>query len=185
LVHLREAGHREMRVAVNLSPRQLEDGAFVEVVRECLERNRLPKGALELEITEGLMMKDLALTHATLEELRELGVRASIDDFGTGYSSLAYLQKLPVDALKVDRSFVSGENASNSIASVIIGLAHKLGLEVIGEGVETEGQLGFLRSEGCDLAQGYLLSRPLDFASLSKWLASRVTTQAVGASAVP
>jgi diguanylate cyclase len=117
-----------------------------------------------LEITESTAMSDAPATAATLRALQDLGVRAIIDDFGTGYSSLSYLERFPVDYVKIDRSFVGGlakEPGAAVLASGVISLAHALGLKVIAEGVETQVQLERLREMGCDLAQGYLFSKPL------------------------
>ncbi len=163
LAEWRARGLAIERVAVNLSPLQFSGGSLVSGVRKVLDRHRLAPERLELEITEGALMKDTAYTHEQLTELHRIGVRIAIDDFGTGYSSLSYLHRFPVQILKVDRSFVGEVTESKEaslLVSSIIGLAHRLGLEVVAEGVETEGQLGYLRLEGCDRTQGYLHQKP-------------------------
>jgi EAL domain-containing protein (putative c-di-GMP-specific phosphodiesterase class I) len=152
------------RVAVNVSARQLRDQNFVRDVQLALESEEGLKPSLELEITESLLMEDIERNIERLKTLRDLGVTIAIDDFGTGYSSLNYLARLPMDALKIDRSFVvsmSVSPESRAIVSAIISLAHSLGLKVIAEGVETEEQLNLLRLLKCDEMQGFLLSRPV------------------------
>ncbi len=153
-----------VRVAVNLSARQLEDDDFVERAEDALEESGLEPTALELEITESLMARDTDQAAKRLAELRSLGVRIMVDDFGTGYSSLAHLKRFPVDGLKIDRSFVQdlpNDRHDASITRAVIAMAHELGLEVVAEGVEGQEQLAFLRSHGCDLAQGYLFGAPM------------------------
>ncbi|GAA4013437.1 hypothetical protein GCM10022631_26350 [Deinococcus rubellus] len=153
-------------MAVNLSARQFGDQRLIQDVADILERSGLPTQQLELELTESLLMQAAEATE-TLQRLKALGVRIAVDDFGTGYSNLAYLRHFPIDRLKIDRSFVQGV-ADGSRAAVrdeallgaIIGLAHALEMDVIAEGVEQPVQLEFLRSRGCDQAQGYLLGRP-------------------------
>ncbi|HJQ44701.1 MAG TPA: EAL domain-containing protein [Amycolatopsis sp.] len=148
---------------INLSTRQLDDPALVPAVETALQTTGLPASALCLEITESALMRDSALASETLAALRNLGVRLAIDDFGTGYSSLAQLQKLTLDTLKIDRSFVSGLGQSadaEAIVTSIIAMAHAVELTVVAEGVETEEQLELLRKLGCDQAQGFYLGRP-------------------------
>jgi len=157
------SGYENLRVAVNLSPRQFEDSKLVETVGRALADFSLKPECLELEITESHLMRDNKRTNATLASIKSLGVRIAIDDFGTGYSSLAYLKRFPIDSLKIDKSFVrdiTTDRDDASIAAGIIGLGHKLRLDVIAEGVETEEQLAFLYKEGCDAIQGYLCGRP-------------------------
>ncbi len=151
-------------VAVNVSLRQLACGDLVDIVRHSLTVSGLQPEALELEITESLAMGNLECTIKQLQELRELGVEASIDDFGTGHSSLSYLKHLPVQKLKIDRSFIRGihnDLGDAAIVESIIDLAHGLGLIVVAEGVEYEAQYQILKDLGCDYAQGYLFSKPL------------------------
>ena len=150
-------------IAVNLSPRQFNDG-LVERVEFCLLRSGLDPHALELEITEGLLMGDSETLLPMLTALTDMGVRISVDDFGTGYSSLSYLKRFPLHNLKVDRSFVAGlpdHRDSVAITQAVIAMAHSLGMNVTAEGVETPAQAAFLRSIGCDKQQGYYFSRPV------------------------
>ena len=162
----RRNGAPDLRVAVNVSPRQLRDFGFVQTVLRILERYELPAKALELEITEGMMVGDTSQSIDALRELAHAGVRIAIDDFGTGYSSFNYLRKLPVHSLKIDQSFIAElivpktQESGTAIVRAIISVAKSLGLEVIGEGVETGTQLDLLRALGCDLAQGYHIGRP-------------------------
>ncbi len=152
------------RVAVNVSAQQLRDQHFVQDVQHALGSQEGLKPALELEITESLLMEDIERNIERLKALRGVGVTIAIDDFGTGYSSLNYLARLPMDTLKIDRSFVAGMSVrpeSRTIVSAIISLAHSLGLKVVAEGVETEEQLNILRLLQCDEMQGFLLSLPV------------------------
>jgi EAL domain-containing protein (putative c-di-GMP-specific phosphodiesterase class I) len=161
----RESVAPELRLTVNLSVRQVADPALVDTVARALCDSGLPAGALGLEITEGLLLEETPVTTRTLVELKALGVQLVLDDFGTGYSSLSYLQRYPLDALKIDRSFVAAlgpqGDGDAAIVQAVIGMARALGLRVIPEGVETDAQLARLHDLGCDLAQGYLLGRPL------------------------
>ncbi|TCO83790.1 PAS domain S-box-containing protein/diguanylate cyclase (GGDEF)-like protein [Plasticicumulans lactativorans] len=161
------------RVAVNLSARQFAQPQLFARVKALLEASGLPPGRLEVEITESLLMQDPEATVATLRAFVELGVSVSIDDFGTGYSSLSYLRRFPIHTLKIDRSFVIelGHDASDAaIVSAIIAMAHRLGLQVIAEGVETAAQRDFLAAEGCDAIQGYWLARPMPAAACAEWM---------------
>jgi EAL domain-containing protein (putative c-di-GMP-specific phosphodiesterase class I) len=153
-----------LRIAVNLSPRQFKDAALPQLIANILLETGLPATSLGIELTESLMMENVDLAIATMRELKSMGMHISIDDFGTGYSSLSYLKRFPVDVLKIDQSFIQDiEHDKNGAAMVaaIISLSHELGLRVIAEGVETAGQLEYLRSRGCDEVQGYFFSRPL------------------------
>ncbi|TDQ41265.1 PAS domain S-box-containing protein/diguanylate cyclase (GGDEF)-like protein [Tepidicella xavieri] len=164
-----QTGRPDLRVAVNLSAAQLASDGFIEQVDHLLRWHGMPPECLELEITESMLMEDVEQNVERLGALRERGVKLAIDDFGTGYSSLSYLRVLPIDALKLDRSFVHGveTDAGNAaICKSIIALAHNLGLHVVAEGVETEAQRAFLLSQGCDRLQGYLLARPMPPAEL-------------------
>jgi EAL domain-containing protein (putative c-di-GMP-specific phosphodiesterase class I) len=155
------AGLPPLRVAVNLSVRQLLQKDFAASVEAVLADTGLAPHLLELEITESTLMENAQDTLTALHRLHSLGVRLSIDDFGTGYSSLSYLKRFPVDIIKIDRSFVRDvpQDADDmAIVTAIIALAHSLRLEVVAEGVETEAQLAFLRGRNCDLMQGYHLS---------------------------
>ncbi len=169
----RGAGLTGLRVAVNVSAQQLRDDQFAPTVAAALLRHGVPGAALELEVTESTAMRDPLRTAVQLQQLRQLGVSLAIDDFGTGYSSLAYLKQLPLNHLKLDRSFVMDiERDPNdaAICAATITLAHALGLTVVAEGVETLAQLDYLRDLHCDLVQGYLFSRPLDAADLPAFL---------------
>ena len=171
-------------VAVNLSPRQFRDQRLIPKVSEILQRTGLNPKHLELEITEGLAMKDVDAVVAKLKELKSLGLQMAIDDFGTGYSSLSYLRRFPIDRLKIDQSFtreVTSSSDGAAIARAVIQLGHALDLRVIAEGVETEGQLHFLRENACDEIQGYFFSRPLDPAALRTLLSARTEPEASGA----
>jgi diguanylate cyclase (GGDEF)-like protein/PAS domain S-box-containing protein len=154
----------DVHVAVNLSARQLVDRRIVDVVAGALLRSGLAPGRLVLEVTESALMSNAEMALACLTDLKQLGVRLAIDDFGTGYSSLVYLKRMPVDTIKVDRSFVDGLGADQedtAIVESVISLAHAVGVEAIAEGVETEAQKWQLVGLGCDLAQGYLWSKPV------------------------
>ncbi|MDP8974087.1 MAG: EAL domain-containing protein [Actinomycetota bacterium] len=159
------------KVSVNLSVKQIEHTGLIEEVANVLRETEPKPSALELEITESVLMQDTSSAIATLTELKGLGVELSIDDFGTGYSSLSYLLRFPVDYLKIDRSITNGlgQNHKNAaVAEAAITLAHRLGQKVVGEGVETEEQLDRLREMGCDLAQGYYFWKPLPGKAASK-----------------
>jgi EAL domain-containing protein (putative c-di-GMP-specific phosphodiesterase class I) len=151
-------------VSVNLSPRQFVDANLLGVVQRILQQTGIDPACLELELTEGAMSVDIEKAIATLQALKGLGLKLSIDDFGTGYSSLTYLKRLPVDVVKIDRSFVKDledQAADSRIIEAIIGLADVLGFDVVAEGVETEKQVEILRTTRCDMLQGYLYSRPV------------------------
>ena len=159
-----DSGIAPMIIAVNLSAVQFRQPNLPDVVTQILESEQLPAQYLELELTEGVAMHDPLGAIAMMDSLHERGVRMSIDDFGTGYSSLSYLKRFQVYKLKIDQSFVrdiSDDPDDKAIVSAIIGLASSLGLKTIAEGVETEGQLAFLREQGCDEVQGYYFSKPL------------------------
>jgi diguanylate cyclase (GGDEF)-like protein/PAS domain S-box-containing protein len=167
------AGHTPLRVAVNLSAQQLRTEGFVTLVSLGLERHGLQGAALELEITESMAMRDPARTADMLRQLRGLGVSLAIDDFGTGHSSLSYLKQLPLNYLKLDRSFVMDlEHDANdaAICKATIQMAHSLGLGVVAEGVENAAQLAYLRQLGCDVVQGYFFSKPMPVADCDVYL---------------
>ncbi|MCS0589101.1 EAL domain-containing protein [Massilia norwichensis] len=164
---------RPIRVSVNVSARQLAQPAFAAEVREALADTGLAPSALELELTESALIEDLERTAAMLGELQALGVKLAVDDFGTGYSGLAYLRRLPIDVLKLDRSFVlqdDGRISAFDFVKAFVDMAHALQLSVVAEGVETVEVLDFLRAASCDEAQGYLLGRPLPLAGLRSLL---------------
>jgi len=160
---------RPPSISVNLSVRQLLHRSLVCDVRALLEESGLPPDQLTLEVTETALIADLGVASRVLDQLRELGVRLALDDFGTGYSSLAYLRHLPVDELKLDRSFLVGleDPQSQAVVSAVIDVAHALDMTVVGEGVEHPSQLDLLGRLGCDLAQGYLCGRPASAADLA------------------
>jgi diguanylate cyclase (GGDEF)-like protein len=154
-----------LRMAVNVSGRQLQQPAFADTVLSVLARSGLPAHMLELEVTEGAAVTEVGGVRDALTRLRAVGVRIAIDDFGTGYSMLARLKDFPLDTLKIDRSFIAEIHDATDdapIVSATIAMARSLGLEVVAEGVEEDAQLGFLREAGCDMAQGFLLSRPVE-----------------------
>jgi diguanylate cyclase (GGDEF)-like protein len=172
----RPAAARPLHVSVNVSVRQLRDGALVEIVRDVLAETGLPPTALWLEITESGVMEDIDTAMATLGALRALGVVLCIDDFGTGYSSLSYLHRLPVGIVKIDRSFVAGvgeDGANEPIVRAVLAMTRAMGHRVVAEGVETGVQAAWLRAQGCDLAQGWLYGRPTLPAALERHLTAR------------
>jgi diguanylate cyclase (GGDEF)-like protein len=159
----RAAGY-DIRVAVNVSARQLETGEFVRQVRNTLLCHHVPPSSLSLEITEHHLMRDVETSANQLAELRALGVRIALDDFGTGYSSLSYLPRLPVDQLKIDRALVARVGAERDTVPTVLQLGHDLGLSVVAEGVETAEQFAMLRAAGATHGQGFLFSPALDIA---------------------
>ncbi len=163
----------EQRVAVNVSPAQFRDDGLNAMVAETLRASGLAPDRLELEITEGVLIRDTAGALAVIRALKAQGVRLTLDDFGTGYSSLAYLHRFPFDRVKVDRSFVAAveeDGGARAIVGAILGMASGLGLGVTAEGVETPAQLDFLDRHGCDELQGFLLARPMPAAELTAYL---------------
>jgi diguanylate cyclase (GGDEF)-like protein len=164
----RKAGYSLRGVSVNVSAVQFSRPDFVDTVDAVLKSSGLEPRSLELELTESLVIRDVRESANKMEKLRALGVQISVDDFGAGYSSLSYLQRLPIDILKLDRSFVEEcktENGSSSLVRGIVTLAHSLGIGVTAEGVETQQQLDLVHYSGCDKAQGFLLGRPSPAAS--------------------
>jgi diguanylate cyclase (GGDEF)-like protein/PAS domain S-box-containing protein len=165
------------KVAINVSPRQFRDPGFAKAVGDAMNEFAIDNTEIELEVTEGVLMSGHAYIDETLEALNVLGVGIIMDDFGTGYSSLSYLRNYPFDALKVDRSFVSDitdDSADRELVNAAIAMAHGLGLRVIAEGVETEEQLSLLVLQGCDMAQGYLFSKPIPAEKITKMLEEQV-----------
>jgi EAL domain-containing protein (putative c-di-GMP-specific phosphodiesterase class I) len=155
---------RGLHVAVNVSARQFADPSFADTVRQVLASSGLEPQALVLELTETALLKHDDRLHSDLAELKAIGVKLAIDDFGTGYSSLSYLRELPIDIMKIDRSFVDGIEDSDqrrALAEGIVQIARTLNLEVVAEGIETEVQRDLLTSMGCHFGQGYLLARPM------------------------
>ena len=162
-------------IAINISPRSLHHSAFPGRIRDMLEQHDVPAPALILEITENLVMSDPDGSIRCLDELHEMGVRLTIDDFGKGYSSLSYLRRLPVDEIKIDRSFIIGlaDGEDDTLVRCMIELAHNLGLKVIAEGVENELVLEQLRGLNCDAVQGYHLARPAAALDIAGWISRR------------
>jgi diguanylate cyclase (GGDEF)-like protein len=169
-----EQGHDKLTVAVNVSAVQFAQTDFADTVARALKATGLPPAMLELEVTESMVMRDVASVVERLTALRTMGVKIAIDDFGTGYSSLAYLQRLPLDRIKIDRAFVNelssqpighkartGGDRARAVVQTIVTLAHSLGLQAVAEGVETNDHAAILYALGCDQAQGYLFARPL------------------------
>jgi diguanylate cyclase (GGDEF)-like protein/PAS domain S-box-containing protein len=176
----------ELSVSINLSARNLQDPRLGATVAGALESAGLPASGLVLEITESMLSAEPARGLATLEQLHALGVRLALDDFGTGYSSLAHLHRLPVDQLKIDRSFVTNVTRDEGSAAIVrstIDLGHNFGLEVVAEGIEDRETWDALRGLGCDTAQGYFISRPLPKDGLSDWLAAREAMRGAALSA--
>ena len=170
----------DCRMAVNLSPMQFHRPSFLSSLRKTLEVTGLPPTALELELTEGILMNDTDAAIDTLHALRGMGISIAIDDFGTGFSSLSYLRHLPIDKIKIDRSFILNIEDNSKDAAVvqgIIALAHHLELNVVAEGVETRQQEQQLLSLECDVLQGYLFAKPMPFDALTHWLTERGTRQ--------
>jgi diguanylate cyclase (GGDEF)-like protein/PAS domain S-box-containing protein len=168
-----EAGWQGLTIAVNVSAIQFRSGELEADVDALVREFALPPGVLELELTESIVMDDPEAAIAVLERLRQFGVLLSIDDFGTGYSSMSYLHRLPVDKLKIDRSFVTDveEDSHNAaICESVLSLARSFGLKVIAEGVETQAQMDWLRQRGCDEIQGFLLARPMPFEDVLRHL---------------
>jgi EAL domain-containing protein (putative c-di-GMP-specific phosphodiesterase class I) len=161
----RQHGLSDLNIAVNMSVLQLLRGSFPDVVRRILADTGIPPSALELELTESVLMANAVQTANKLQAFREIGVSLAIDDFGTGYSSLAYLKRLPITTIKIDKEFIgdlSRDPDDAAITSTVIAMAHSLGLNVVAEGVETQVQLDFLQAKGCDEVLGFWVSRPRD-----------------------
>ncbi len=168
-----EMGLTNLPIAINLSARQFKQSSFVDTIGQTMAEHELPAHLLELELTESMLMKDVPQTTAKLNQLKKMGFRISIDDFGTGFSSLNYLRHFPLDVLKIDQSFVRelfDEGAALAIIESIIALARSLGMRTVAEGVETAEQRAILESSGCDILQGYLISRPLPEAEFLEWV---------------
>lgn len=163
-----------LSVAVNVSPAQFKSDRLVEMIMSALAFSGLPAERLEIEITEGVLLKDNDRTLATLHRLRGLGIRVSMDDFGTGYSSLSYLRSFPFDKIKIDRSFVKDMTTKpdgDAVIRAISGLGRSLGMTTVAEGVETPEQMKRIRAQGCTDVQGYFISKPLPSGDLINWLA--------------
>jgi diguanylate cyclase (GGDEF)-like protein len=166
-------GIKPRPIAVNISARHFATEGFADAVRDKLRRHDIPPGMLEIEITESIFMRDLEQASIELAELRAMGVRCAIDDFGTGFSGLRYLHDMSIDALKIDQSFVSCLQTDHDISPIIdaiIGLADRLALDVVAEGVETQDQVAFLVAQGCTKMQGYLFGRPMPARAIERLL---------------
>ncbi|MGZ5314190.1 MAG: EAL domain-containing protein, partial [Solirubrobacterales bacterium] len=158
------------------SAMQFKSQRLPRMILSVLGRTGLNPASLELELTESMLIEDTEASSVMLAQLKDIGLKLSIDDFGTGYSSLSYLKRFPLDALKIDRSFVrdiTTDKNDAAIVSATIGLAHNLNLRVVAEGVEQQVQVDILLAQGCDEAQGYLFSRPLAPAAFERWVLDR------------
>ncbi|MFN4289680.1 MAG: EAL domain-containing protein [Permianibacter sp.] len=173
-VHWRRLSHDRFTVAVNLSSRQLEHPEQLAAhIEAAVQQSELPACALELEVTESLLMQNLSSASELLTRLRERGHRIAVDDFGTGYASLSYVKNLPIDILKIDQTFVRNlpdDPGDVAVANALLGLGEALHFTIVAEGVETEAQRQYLRERGCQIMQGYLLSKPLSAAEFADWL---------------
>lgn len=170
---LQKAGFDPLHISVNVSIKQLKQKNFTKTVTEAIEKSGINPQHLELEITESIFLEDIHAIITTLKELKETGLKLSMDDFGVGYSSFRYLKNIPLDVIKIDRSFVkdvTNQSKDAAIVTAIIAMAHTLNIKVIAEGVETEEQLAFLYSKKCDEMQGFLLSKPLPIDELTRFL---------------
>jgi EAL domain-containing protein (putative c-di-GMP-specific phosphodiesterase class I) len=171
-----ESGLSPVCVTVNLSARQLHDPGLIRTVSGVLKETGVPAGCLFFEIPESTVMSDIDRTAVRLRELADMGIHISIDDFGTGYSSLNHLERLPVERLKIDKSFirrVPADPDNRAIVRSVTSLAHNMRMKVVAEGVETEDQFRFVRATGCDEMQGYLFSKPLPAEDFAVLLAKR------------
>ncbi len=178
-----ESGLSPLRISVNMSGRQFKNKGIIEAVSGILADTGLPPRYLELEITENIVMENVESTITILNELKNMGLKISMDDFGTGYSSFSYLKRIPLDVIKIDRSFIKDIHESShdrTIIGAIIVMAHSLRMEIIAEGVETEEQLSFLRLNNCDEIQGYLLSRPLSGEDATELLVKETRGEGIG-----
>jgi EAL domain-containing protein (putative c-di-GMP-specific phosphodiesterase class I) len=173
-----DAGLPTISMAVNISSLEFRDDSFLDRVFAVLEKTGLDPRSLELELTEGVLMKRAQSAASVLQALRARGIKIAVDDFGTGYSSLSYLMKFPIDALKIDQSFVRQITTSpneTSIVTAVISMGRSLKLRVVAEGVETLEELAFLQAHHCDEAQGYFFSRPIAPGEFGKLLESGVS----------
>ncbi len=177
------AGHEDVRVAVNLSAVQFERMDLLDNIRQTLKETGVSPNNLELEITESAVLENIDRARQLLDELSGLGIAISIDDFGTGYSSLYYLKRLPIQTIKIDKSFIRDiqtDTNDAAIVSAIISMAHDLNLKVLAEGVETEEQLAFLRNKQCTEMQGYIFSRALPLNEAASLLSGQMLTRIKG-----
>jgi len=174
LAEWREHLPQDFRISINASPRQFTSDKFIKSVMQTLEETHIPYECLEIEITEGLFALNSQDIIEYLHRLSKHGIRIAVDDFGTGYSSLNYLREFPVNTVKIDRSFMIpvGEPAADSLVRAIVAMSHSLGLDVIGEGVETQEQMTFLKNIDCDMAQGFIVDKPLSVSQFQKYIAA-------------
>ncbi len=175
-------------MAVNVPPRALGDGRLRDTVATALRTHGVPGEDLVLEITEGSLLENPTAAAEVLRDLTALGIKVSVDDFGTGFSSLSHLKRLPVDEIKIDRSFVSSmlQDADDAaIVQSVVRLAKNLGLSCVAEGIEDEATYEALRRLGCDTAQGYLLAQPMPVADLPRWVDDRMLDLAARSATVP
>jgi EAL domain-containing protein (putative c-di-GMP-specific phosphodiesterase class I) len=157
-----QQGLRDLKVSINVAKPQFDNGHFLQYLQKVLARTQLPPEWLMVEVTESMLVSDVAWALKQMNDLQGLGVRLSIDDFGTGYSSLSYLKRFPADELKIDRSFIidlPGQTKDQAIVQTVVSLGHSLGMQVVAEGVEEEDQLRILQRMGCDVLQGFLFSK--------------------------
>jgi EAL domain-containing protein (putative c-di-GMP-specific phosphodiesterase class I) len=169
-------------MSVNVSGRQLDLDSLIDDVRDVLHDTGLEPSALTLEITETALMRDAEAVTRRLTALKQLGVSIAVDDFGTGYSSLAYLRRFPVDALKIDRSFitgVAGSKESSALLRTLVGLGKTLHLKTLAEGIENDAELSELQEQNCDQGQGFLYARPLDAKGIEEFLNANTTGAAL------
>jgi EAL domain-containing protein (putative c-di-GMP-specific phosphodiesterase class I) len=174
------AGLPTIRMAVNISPRQFKDHNLIRDIADALEQSGMAPELLELEITEGVIMHDVNQAVRQLHAIKEMGVRLAIDDFGTGYSSLAQLKRLPIDTLKVDRSFIREiprDPEDNAITEAVIAMGKTLGVTVVAEGVETADQREFLSKHACNELQGFLFNKPCHADALAELLRSKMSAR--------
>jgi EAL domain-containing protein (putative c-di-GMP-specific phosphodiesterase class I) len=174
---LQLAGLLEVPIAVNLAAVQFQSKGFSHEVVSILQETGLPPRLLELELTEGVLMREVATALTTMQMLQEQGINIAVDDFGTGYSSLSYLARFPIHKLKIDKSFIRNIDKDNrrcAIVRAIIELGCGLNLQIVAEGVETREEMNRLRAEKCTAAQGYLLGRPMPVDALQRWLQEKM-----------
>lgn len=184
LAEWRQRGVAVPRVAVNVSPHDFRDPELPAYVAGLLRAHGLQPAELTLELTESTMLDTGSGTLEVIQQMHAQGVRLSLDDFGTGYSSLSYLHRLPIDELKLDKSFVrdlTDHPAAQALINTVLRIGDSLSLTVVAEGVETQAQFDFLSARGCDVAQGYLFARPLAPAALERWISSAATADCTSA----
>jgi EAL domain-containing protein (putative c-di-GMP-specific phosphodiesterase class I) len=178
----REDGDWDVPVSINLSAHQLHNQDLVALIKGILSASDIEQQLINLELTESVLLEDLTIAQPLLDDLSSYGVGIHIDDFGTGYSSLNYLARLPVQTIKIDRSFIStldDPGASTKVVEAIVALGKAMGLEVVAEGVETEQQYAFVRRLGCDFVQGYFVAKPMPAEQLIEWCAGYEDTQSL------